>query len=84
MPIKENTTMLEALMLSQCQDRLVYSEDCPQFIIDRIGQARLQTWLENTWYWGTQNASNSDDAKPWSRANYNKMLCSLYSHFPPF
>lgn len=76
--------MLEALMLSQCQDRLVYSEDMPQVLIDHIGHGRLQTWLQNTWYWGTQNASNSDDAKPWSRSNYLDTLSRLYSHFPPF
>lgn len=76
--------MIEALIRSQCQDGLVYSEDMPQLLIDRIGHARLQTWLENVWYWGTQNASNSDDAKPWSRSNYLDMLSLLYSDFPPF
>ena len=70
--------MLEVLIRSQCQDDLVYSEDCPQFIIDRIGHGRLQTWLQNTWHWGTQNATNSDDAKPWSRENYTTMLCRIY------
>jgi hypothetical protein len=76
--------MIEALILSQCQDGLVYPEDMPQVLIDHIGHGRLQTWLQNTWHWGTQNASDSDDAKPWSRTRYLDMLCSLYPDAIPF
>lgn len=76
--------MLEALILSQCQDGLVHPEDMPYAITMRIGYGRVQRWLQGTWYWGTQNASNSDDAKPWSRTNYNEMLCRLYPDALPF
>lgn len=76
--------MLEALILSQCQDRLLYPEDIPYAVTMRIGYGRVEHWLQNTWHWGNQNASNSDDAKPWSRENYNDMLCSLYPDSIPF
>jgi hypothetical protein len=77
--------MLEALILSQCQDRLLYPEDLPYWLtVNLIGYGRTERLIQNVWHWGNQNASDSDDAKPWSRANYNEMLCSLYPDAIPF
>ena len=71
--------MLEALILSQCQDRLLYPEDLPYWLtVNLIGYGRTERLIQTVWHWGNQNASDSDDAKPWSAYNYNEMLCRLY------
>ena len=69
---------IAALVESQSRDRLLYPEDFPNAIVNRVGYGRLQRWLQNTWHRGGNDAHRSHDARPWGPSRYTEMLCSLY------
>lgn len=57
-----------ALILSQCQCRLIYPEDLPCWLTLAFGYERTGRLIK-TWLWGVQNADDSDEAKPWDPVN---------------
>ena len=76
--------MLNALIESQCKDRLLYPEDAPDWLRHRVGHSRLEQWLIQVWHWPGGNFDRCHDARPWGARQVSAMHSRLYPDAIPW